>query len=92
MSRILVIDDEPKMTALISSSLSEAGYTIDTADTGQTAMEILRKQSFDLVLSDIRIPEPDGMEILDWLRSNRPETIVIIIKRTHIFPMPLIFI
>ncbi len=77
MSRILVIDDEPKMTMMISASLTEAGYSVDTASTGKEAMERLQKGSYDLVLSDIRLPAPDGMEILDWLRSNRPETLVI---------------
>ena len=77
MSRILVIDDEPKMTMMISASLSEAGYAVETASTGKEAMGYLEKGSYDLVVSDIRLPAPDGMEILGWLRTNRPETLVI---------------
>jgi len=77
MSRILVIDDEPKMTMLISSSLTEAGHTVDNATSGREALEKLQKQSFDLVVSDIRLPAPDGMEILDWVKKNKPDIIVI---------------
>ncbi len=78
MNRILVIDDEPKMTMLISSTLAEIGMIVDTAATGREAMERLTDKHYDLVVTDIRIPPPDGMEILGWLRENRPETIVII--------------
>jgi DNA-binding NtrC family response regulator len=65
------------MTTLISSSLSEVGHAVDTSATGKEAMDRLQKQAYDLVVSDIRLPAPDGMEILDWLRQNRPDTIVI---------------
>jgi len=77
MSRILVIDDEPKMTMLISSSLGDIGYTVDTAATGKEAMTALDRNSYDVVVSDIRLPEPNGLKILDWIAANRPETIVI---------------
>lgn len=77
MNRILVIDDEPKMTMLISSSLKDIGMTVDTSATGREAMDRLADKHYDLVVTDIRIPPPDGMEILSWLRENRPETIVI---------------
>jgi two-component system response regulator AtoC len=77
MSRILIIDDEPKMTMMISSSLDEAGYTAETAASGQEAMDKLLKTAYDLVVTDIRLPAPDGLEILDWISENHPETIVI---------------
>ncbi|MCK5125385.1 MAG: sigma-54-dependent Fis family transcriptional regulator [candidate division Zixibacteria bacterium] len=77
MSRILVIDDEPKMTMLISASLEDAGHSVTTAGTGKEAMTLLKKNSYDLVVSDIRLPAPDGMEILSWLSKNVPETMVI---------------
>jgi two-component system, NtrC family, response regulator AtoC len=77
MNRILVIDDEPKMTMLISSTLADIGMTVETAATGREAMERLGDKHYDLVVSDIRIPPPDGMKILEWLRENRPDTIII---------------
>ncbi len=79
MSRILIVDDEPKMTMMISSSLDEAGYTTETAASGKKAMDKLLKTAYDLVVTDIRLPAPDGLEILDWISKNRPETIVIMI-------------
>ncbi len=77
MSRILIIDDEPKMTKLISLTLEEAGYNVESAINGREGMDALKKNEYDLVVSDIRLPAPDGMEILDWLTKNRPDTIVI---------------
>jgi two-component system NtrC family response regulator len=77
MNRVLVIDDEPKMTMIISGSLQDAGLKVDTAATGKEAMERLGKKEYDVVVSDIRLPAPDGMKILEWLSVNRPETIVI---------------
>jgi len=77
MNSVLVIDDEPKMTILISGSLEDAGMKVDSATAGKEAMELLEKKDYDLVVSDIRLPAPDGMKILEWLRRNRPDTIVI---------------
>lgn len=77
MNSVLVIDDEPKMTMLISGSLEDAGLRVDTAATGKEAMERLEKKVYDVVVSDIRLPAPDGMKILEWLCEHRPETIVI---------------
>lgn len=77
MSRLLIIDDEPKMTMLLSSGLKEIGYSVDTAINGKEGMEALGKNEYDLVVTDIRLPAPDGMEILTWLSKNRPDTIVI---------------
>jgi DNA-binding NtrC family response regulator len=77
MSRILIVDDEPKMTLIVSSSLEDAGYKTDTAATGKEALEMLGKQVYDLVVTDIKIPPPDGIEILNWIAGNHPETIVI---------------
>jgi DNA-binding NtrC family response regulator len=77
MSRILVIDDEPKMTLLISASLRDAGHDVTTAATGREALDKLQKNQFDLAVTDIRLPAPGGMEILEWITHNRPETIVV---------------
>lgn len=77
MSRILVIDDEPKMTMLIAANLGDAGHSVDTAATGKEALAAMKKNAYDLVVSDIRLPAPDGMEILAWCQDHIPDTIVI---------------
>jgi len=77
MSRLLIIDDEPKMTMMISAGLTDAGHKVETAASGKQAMELLRRQEYDLVVSDIRLPIPDGMELLSWIKNNQPDTIVI---------------
>ncbi len=78
MSRILVIDDEPKMTLLISANLTDEGHDVDTAANGKEAMSLLQSRIYDLVVSDIRYPAPDGMQILAWITEHRPETIVVL--------------
>ena len=77
MSRLLVIDDEPKMTLMISATLRDAGHTVETASTGKEAMALLKKNTYDLVVTDLRLPPPDGMEILTWISEHIPETTVV---------------
>ncbi|MFH1700206.1 MAG: sigma-54 dependent transcriptional regulator [Candidatus Zixiibacteriota bacterium] len=77
MSRILVIDDEPKMTKLIASHLSDNGLNVDTAASGKEALDCLRKHAYEVVVTDIKLPAPDGMEILQWVIDNQPDTHVI---------------
>ncbi len=79
MSKILIVDDEPKMTLMISANLEEAGYKTDTAASGKQAMAKLGDQIYELVITDIKLPPPDGIQILDWISRNRPETLVIMI-------------
>jgi len=77
MSRLLVIDDEIKMTMLISAHLTEAGHTVETAASGREAMALLQQRTYDLVVTDIRLPDPDGLAILSWISQHHPETGVI---------------
>ncbi|MEE9442612.1 MAG: sigma-54 dependent transcriptional regulator [candidate division Zixibacteria bacterium] len=77
MNKILVIDDEPKMTKLIASHLTDSGLNVDTAASGKEAMDYLRKHNYEVVVTDIRLPAPDGMEILKWVTDNQPDTHVI---------------
>ncbi len=78
-ANVLIVDDKPSMRATLSSHLELAGYTIETAPDGQVAMEILRQREFELVLSDIRMPNMGGLELLRAARQLAPETEVIIV-------------
>ena len=62
--RILIIDDEENMRHMLSSVLGRLGYAVQSADNGRSGLDLLKKEAFDVVLCDIRMPEMDGMEFL----------------------------
>lgn len=77
--RILVADDEPDTLDICSKVLKKEGREIATCSDGLTALDMLKKNSFDLLLLDIRMPEKDGMEVLKELREMDMDVDVIII-------------
>ena len=68
--RILVVDDDRQILRLISSYLTQSGFTVLTADSGDTAMHALRREKPDLVVLDVMLPGRDGWEIVRWLRGD----------------------
>ncbi len=78
MPRVLVVDDEKIISSSIARVLARAAHTVSTANNGLEALAILQKESFDLVILDLLMPEIGGGEVLDWLHSNRPQTRVIL--------------
>jgi two-component system response regulator HydG len=80
MSNILIIDDEIGICLIMSKFLTKNGYTTTTAESGAAAYEALKNQKFDLVLSDFRLEDTDGREILRTIKSQYPELIVIIVS------------
>jgi DNA-binding NtrC family response regulator len=79
MVRILIIDDEPNVRLVFRTSLETAGYTVDEAADGATALARLRKSPVDLVLLDLRMPGSGGMETLRRLRAAGVEVPVVIV-------------
>ena len=71
MATILVIDDSASVLALTADFLRTAGHTVLTTSSGRRAFAILDEQPVDLVLTDIYMPEPDGLEILTKARDNQ---------------------
>ncbi len=76
---ILVVDDEHAMQRILEILLGKLGYAVSCADNGKQALEMARKTSFDLVLTDLRMPEMTGLELLENLRAEGQEMPVIII-------------
>ncbi len=68
MNRILVVEDEKSINDLIEMNLTEAGYICECAYDGLQAADILERESFDLVLLDIMLPEVNGYELLDFIK------------------------
>src|SRR5512140_3736683 len=65
MARLLVVDDEPHMTSLVCGTLEDAGHTVTTTTKPTEALSLLDKHSFDIVITDLSMPEISGMTILD---------------------------
>lgn len=79
MEKILVVDDEQSLREVLSIMLKRAGYAVTSVSDGEAAIEQLQKEIFDLVITDLRMPKVDGMEVLRAVKSASPETVVLII-------------
>jgi cyclic di-GMP phosphodiesterase len=80
---ILVVDDEEAIREVVSTMLESRGYNCTAVSNGRQAQESVRKQTPDLVLSDMIMPEMDGIKLLDWLRNHDPEIPVIMVTAIH---------
>jgi len=79
VEKILVVDDEQSLRDVLSIMLKRAGYAVTSAMDGEEAIELLNKEIFDLVITDLRMPKIDGMEVLKAVKSASPGTVVLII-------------
>lgn len=77
--RILMVDDEPLITDLMKMSFQEEGYYIEIGNSGKAAVEKFTHDVFDVVITDIKMPDMDGITLLDNFKSVKPETIIIVI-------------
>ncbi len=77
-SRILVVDDERDICRALEFLLSREGYQVETALSGEKALEKFKKNEYDLVLSDLRMEGMDGLELLDSITAHDPSTIFVI--------------
>ena len=82
MSRILVIEDESAIRRVLTKILSEENetYELFEAEDGLKGMEIIKKEDFDLVLCDIKMPKMDGVEVLEAAKNVKPEIPFIMIS------------
>ena len=77
-AQILVVDDDEETVTLLREILSKEGYNVDTAADGKTALDRINSRSPDLVISDIHMPDLDGMGLLAELRVRHPDVPVIL--------------
>lgn len=75
---ILVVDDELLIRDLLYDFFSGQGWNISVAENGEKALEIVRAKNIDLVLTDIKMPEMDGLTLTGHLRETRPDIPVVI--------------
>jgi two-component system, NtrC family, response regulator PilR len=79
MPTILVVDDEPHILDVLEIALQEDGVDVSRAASGQEALDTLRRQSVDVVVSDIRMPGMSGVELLSRAREFAPDTAFIMV-------------
>ena len=77
--KILVVDDEDIVRTSCSRTLSPEGYEVKLAKNGSEGLKMAREDKFDLVLTDLKMPDMDGIEVLRIIKEQWPETEVIIV-------------
>jgi len=76
---VLLVDDEKDIREVLSISLTDSGYTVDTAENGKDALRIFKKVTPAVVLADIKMPDMDGIALLQQIKQIDPDTEVIMI-------------
>lgn len=77
--RALVVDDEPDIRELLSITLERMNLEVTAADTIAAATRELRANPFDLCLTDMRLPDGDGLSLVEWIQTHKPQTPVAVI-------------
>jgi len=76
---ILVMEDDLSVAKGLEMVLSEEGFDVNLAGTGELALEAFKQKRFDLLVADLRLPDIDGMEVIKQIKAEKPETEVIVI-------------
>jgi two-component system response regulator PilR (NtrC family) len=77
--RVLVVDDEQSMRDLLAIMLRQTGFEVSVADGGETAVERLKTETFDLVVTDLRMRKLDGLAVLKAAKEHSPRTVVLVV-------------
>lgn len=78
-ARILIVDDEPDTCANLSDILADLGYEVDSVHDGLSALELVKKRTYDVALLDLRMPGMDGLELYRRIRQISAETVAIVV-------------
>jgi len=78
MPNILVVDDKDSMRNMLIETLSEEGHRVDSAENGRKALDLVRNKAYDVVVTDLKMPETDGLELLDGVKEVDSEISVIV--------------
>ncbi|MFI5450082.1 MAG: response regulator [Candidatus Bathyarchaeia archaeon] len=78
-ARILIVDDDREILKTFSTLLKDAGYMVDTAETGRDAIEKSKDNFYNVALIDIRLPDMEGTKLLTALKETAPKMIKIIV-------------
>src|ERR1041385_8639301 len=78
-SHLLFVDDEPALRSLMSERLSESGFDVVEAESGERALELLEQFAFDVIITDLRLPGIDGMHVVEAARERYPAIVALVI-------------
>ena len=78
--KILIIDDEPDIVELLVDGFEFAGFQVELAYSGNDGIEILKQQSFDVVLSDYKMPNGDGKKVYEFIQSQDLNLIFVLLS------------
>ncbi len=78
--QILLVEDEPEIAGPLAEVLSEQGHCVRVEHDGGRGLSQLKHNLFDLMISDIRLPTVDGLELFDWVQHHRPSTAVVLMS------------
>ncbi len=76
--RVLLVDDQPEVRRVVRRHLTKAGFLVVEAWDGRMAVKLAREQTFDLVISDVRMPDVSGLELLKALHEHDPDLPVVL--------------
>lgn len=79
MKHILVVDDEIAILTLLEYNLKQVGYTVDTANNGQTAYDMIQANEYDFIILDVMLPGMDGMDICRRIRQENIDTPILML-------------
>ncbi len=77
--KILIVDDDESIRYILARVLKKEGYIVETAETGEAAVEKSSRQPYDLTLVDLKLPDVDGTALLAKIRSLNSETVIIML-------------
>ena len=77
--KILIVDDEPIIIRSCEAILKSEGYNIEGILSAKNAILRMEQQSYDLVFTDLKMPEVDGITLIRWIKQKRPDTGIVII-------------
>lgn len=78
-AHILVMEDDVAISAALDMILTEAGYNVDLAESGEAALELFEEKDFDLIIADLKLPGINGMEVIKQIKEKKPEVEVVVI-------------
>lgn len=77
MAKVLVVEDSAAVRLAVTEVIEQAGHAVSSAENGRVAIELLRGESFDLIVTDVLMPEADGLEVIKEARARHPNTRVL---------------
>ncbi|MBI5179948.1 MAG: sigma-54-dependent Fis family transcriptional regulator, partial [Nitrospirae bacterium] len=79
IKKILIVDDEKNITDVLATILISLGYSVSTASDGEEALSILKKEYYELVITDIKMPQMDGLSLLKEINKLKKDIIIIML-------------